>query len=531
MTRTPEDYPNPTLAADQNLIDDLLALDQLWNPPPSPYTNDPVRWVHERAKQETWSKQREILQSVQDNRYTAVKSCHGPGKSFTSAQAVAWWLDVKPDAFAITSAPTSHQVRTVLWREIRRTKKRTHMPGQISQGQVPEWKIADEIVGFGRKPADYLDPNEAAAAFQGIHATHLLVVLDEGSGIPEWLANACETLITNETSRLLIIGNPDNPISYFAKAFKPGSGFNQITIRASDTPAFTGEHVSEELASRLTSKIWVHERKRRWGEGSPMYMSKVEAEFPTITDDTVFTPGMISQCITNDRSRHAIRGLLGHLGFDVARLGADESVVYSNRSGYIRQIARWAKTDTMETVGRYRRLVDNEPGQSPPTVVDATGLGAGVYDRLRELGYQVAPFNGGEQAHNPLKYRNRRAEAYWHARQMMEEGLIDLEELDEDLQAELMEVHFQTDSGGRIQIEKKEDIAQRLKRSPDRADAFVMSLQDTASLQDAEAINRQARTRVRSRSDDRLDDLTHPPKVRNPDEPSDLVNDLMEVDF
>lgn len=520
--------PTPDLSADQNLIDDLEALDRIWNPPLSPYTDDPVKWIHEVPKEETWSKQDEILRSIQSNRYTAVKSCHGPGKSFTASRAVAWWLDVKPDAFAITSAPTSHQVRTVLWREVRRAKKLAQMPGQISQGQVPEWKIAEEIVAFGRKPADYLDPNEAAAAFQGIHATHLLVVLDEGSGIPEWLANACETLITNETSRLLIIGNPDNPTSYFAKAFKPGSGFNQITIKASDTPAFTGERVSTELAAKLTSKIWVQERVKRWGTGSPLYLSKVEAEFPTITDDTVFTPGMISDAVTNDRSRHAIGGLLGNLGFDVARLGADESVVYSNRSGYIRQIARWSKADTMDTVGRYRRLVKNEPGQSPPTNVDATGLGAGVYDRLRELGYNVAPFNGGEQAHNPMKYKNRRAEAYWHARTMMEEGLIDIDELDEDLQAELLEVHFKTDSGGRTQIEPKEDIAQRLGRSPDRADAFIMSLQDSAGLKDAEEINNRARARARGK-DSRLDVKLDTP--RKSDEPKDLVGDLMDMDF
>jgi hypothetical protein len=513
------------LQTDRNLLQDLNQLDLLWNPKPSPYENDPLAWVRQVAKVETWSKQNEIYTAVRDHRYTAVKSCHGPGKSFTAAHVVAWWLSTKTDPFVVTSAPTSHQVRTILWREIRRVKKAADLPGKITQGQVPEWRIADELVAFGRKPADYLDPVTASAAFQGIHATHLLVVLDEGSGIPEWLAQATETLITNEESRMLIIGNPDNPLSYFAKAFRPGSGFHTITITAFDTPAFTGELVSEDIARKLTSKTWVHERKQRWGENSPVYKSKVLAEFPDITDDTVFTPAMIATAVTNDRSRHAINAK-ERLGLDVARLGTDETVLYSNKNGYIRAIARWAKTDTMETVGRFRRLY-SEPNDAPVTVVDVNGLGAGVFDRLKELGYQCIPFNGGERAYNPLKYRNRRAESYWEAREMMEEGLIDLEELDEDLQAELYEVHFKPNSTGQIQIESKEDITQRLGRSPDRADAFVMSLQQVAVL-----TPKTTRIAQKTQNTPEITSDHHRDRpIVAPDEPQDLVGDLMDVEF
>jgi hypothetical protein len=524
MLKTNQILSPTSLHTDQNLLNDLQNLDLIWNPAPNPYENAPVQWVHHEADSETWSKQDEIYNSVRDHRYTAVRSCHGPGKSYTAANIVSWWLSTRKDPFAITSAPTSHQVRTILWREIRRAKKHAELPGKISQGQVPEWKMGDEIVAFGRKPADYLDPMEAAAAFQGIHALNLLVVLDEGSGIPDWLADACENLITNENSRLLIIGNPDNPMSYFAKAFRPGSGFNKIKISAFDTPAYTGEKVSDELSQKLTSKVWVEERKKRWGLTSPLYKSKVLAEFPDITDDTVFTPKMITDAITNDRSKAATT-TKGRYGFDVARMGADESVVYQNRNGYIRQVARWSKADTMESVGHFRRLckATTTPQNALPAVVDVNGLGAGVFDRLRELGYPVIPFNGGEKAYQPLKYKNRRAESYWEARTMFEEGLIDIEELDEDLQAELLEVHFKTTSTGQTQIEAKEDIAQRLGRSPDRADAFVMSLQMQASM-----ANTQSTTTNQGKRKPRPTDSYDEP---NPSEPDDLVSDLIDMDF
>src|SRR3954465_14852588 len=119
--------------ADDNLVNDLEQINAIWNPPPSPYVADPVGWTHTVLQAETWSKQREILNAVRDNRYVAVKSCQGPGKSFTGSVVVGWWMDTQPDPFVVTSAPTSHQVRTILWREIRRRQKEAGIGGRISQ--------------------------------------------------------------------------------------------------------------------------------------------------------------------------------------------------------------------------------------------------------------------------------------------------------------------------------------------------------------------------------------------------------------
>src|SRR5690606_787786 len=72
------------------------------------YRDDPVAWVSERLDESMWSKQAEIFRSVADNRRTAVKSCHGVGKSHLASRAVAWWLDVHGpgEAFVVTTAPT-----------------------------------------------------------------------------------------------------------------------------------------------------------------------------------------------------------------------------------------------------------------------------------------------------------------------------------------------------------------------------------------------------------------------------------------
>ena len=65
----------------------------LW-PKPAPYLDDPVGWMTDVLGDHVWTKQREIAESVRDNRYTAVKACHGPGKSFIAARIGCWWINV-----------------------------------------------------------------------------------------------------------------------------------------------------------------------------------------------------------------------------------------------------------------------------------------------------------------------------------------------------------------------------------------------------------------------------------------------------
>lgn len=462
------------------LTRDIGVIEDKVDPPPHPYVNKPVEWIKEKLGEFVWSKQQLICESVRDNRFTAVKSCHQIGKSFIASRIAAWWYDTHPDAYVVTTAPSSHQVKTILWKEIRRAHKKGGLAGKITEGQVPEWKVDGEVVGFGRKPADYTNQEDAATQFQGIHAENLLVIIDEGSGIPTWLITAIETLIGNASARVLIIGNPDNPTSEFAKMFKPGSDYHKITVRYDETPAFTDEVVPEYLYDMLISPIWVDERRRKWGERSPLWFAKVLAEFPIISDNTVFSPHIIAIGIATERTRNALHTTSNTVGWDVARFGSDENTLYMNKNGYVRLVDSWSRSDTMESVGHVRRHWGTVQ-QAPNLVVDVGGVGGGPVDRLRELGYPVTPFDGGSRAYDPDRYYNRRAEAYWEAREAMESGLVDLEELDEDLQAELLEVQFSVTSTNKIKLEEKEKVKDRIGRSPNRADAFVMCLQRSAN--------------------------------------------------
>ena len=438
---------------------------------PKPKKTIPA-WISSKLGEHTWSKQREVCKSVEQERYTAVPSCHGSGKSFIASRIAAAWLDLHPpgEAFVVTSAPSDKQVKAILWREMGRAHRKGKLEGRINLDA--EWFMGPELVAYGRKPQDLTDPNEAMQAFQGIHAKYVLVVLDEAGGIPEWLWTAAESLVTNEHSRVLAIGNPDDPSSHFEEVCRPGSGYNVVQISAFDMPWYTGEQVPEALNDLLTGEIWVNERKKRWGEESPFYISKVLGRFPEIGDDTLITPAMV-RAAQEYESPNSLE--LGTMGADVARLGADRTVVYHNRGGCVRKIFESHKKTTDKTTGSFYLLIRKFFNRVPMNV-DAVGLGAGVYDNLVEKGCNVYPFNAGERALLPTRFKNRRAEAYWQAHEAFEEGWIDLDPDDDDLAAQLCSIKYWHDSGGKVQLETKEEMAKRGLPSPDHADGMVMSL-------------------------------------------------------
>jgi hypothetical protein len=136
-----------------------------------------------------------------------------------------------------------------------------------------KWYIGNELVAYGRKPADY-DP----AAFQGIHARYVLVIIDEAGGVPKSIFEAVDALATNVGARIVAVGNHDDPASHFAAICKPGSGWHVETISAFDTPTYTGEKVPEDLLPLLVSPEWVEERKLRWGITSPIYPGRHRSE-------------------------------------------------------------------------------------------------------------------------------------------------------------------------------------------------------------------------------------------------------------
>lgn len=163
------------------------------------------------------------------------------------------------------------------------------------------------------------------------------------------------------------------------------------------------------------------------------------------------------------------------MGVDVARYGDDKTVIAirRGRDAYNEPWLTYSKLDTMETAARVAFEYDRIKPHA--LFVDETGVGAGVVDRLRQLGYPVRAVNFGSKPDNltEAKVANKRAEMWARMREWLR-GEVGIPN-DDQLEAELTAVEYKHDANNAILLEKKEDMKKRGLPSPDMADALALT--------------------------------------------------------
>lgn len=515
-------------------------LGQLEENPWSQYANDPIGFIERGLGETLWSKQREILESVRDNKRTAVPACHAPGKSHLSARIVAWWVmtHARGTAQVVTTATSFRQVRNILWSHIRRLHATHNLDGECL---MVEWKQQTDTVAFGFAPAQY---NETA--LQGIHAPNLLIVVDEAGGISDTIGTALEALMTGGNTRLLLLGNPptDNENSWFERACRSDL-YNTIKIGALDTPNFTGEQTglcttcprsvpTHPVSTHLVDQQWVNDVIQELGENSPFVEARVHANFPKVTGNRIIPSTWIEEALnnTNPATSQTIT-----LGVDIAADGGDEFVI-ARQDGYTIRIVHTssgAENASAITVASTilnhihqaeqdaQHLADGNPhlihytnpnGQTEhpfvttdthtggggvktvtaqgglPNIVsvkiDAIGLGWGVVSLLREWGLEgrhnarIVGVNVAERAVDAGKFKNQRAEMWWNGRTLLQPDPDGFQMLrlavDRKVAGQLSAPDFMADSSGRIKVVSKEELRKRGQGSPDRAEAILLCL-------------------------------------------------------
>lgn len=439
----------------------------------------PVDWAQHRGIH-LWSRQRAVAASVNDNKRTSVRAGHAVGKSFLAATLAAWWTDTRPNGIVISTAPSAEQVHGILWEEIRALHRMLKLPGRI--GLNDRWIVGDRIAGFGRKPPDVAAGSDFdGATMQGYHRSDgVLFVIDEASGVPEWLWTAAETVTTSDNSRILAIGNADNPGSHFARVCAGRPGWANHKISVFDSPAFTGEEVPERVLAALVTRLWEEDRREDWGVDDPRYVGKVLAEFPDSHPLQVVRAADLAQCwLPVPRAPEEL--LPVELGVDVGG-GGDETVVRERRG--VKAGREWReRSENPATVARLVLHAIHETGATS-VKVDSIGIGAGVVGELRNLrargdhDARIHGINVAEKASDPAKFANLRAELWWTIGRIgSERREWDLSEMEnaDVTHGQLLGPRYSYDVKGRIVIEKKADVIAREGRSPDNADALLLS--------------------------------------------------------
>lgn len=241
------------------------------------------------------------------------------------------------------------------------------------------------------------------------------------------------------------------------------------------------------------------------------YPATAEEAFQASAEGAFIRPEYVSAA---RRNAAAVESGALVLGVDPAREGKDGTGVI-DRKGRVagtRICERWRDGDLMATAGRLSRLIDQlKPAK---VFIDVGGLGAGLYDRLRELGYEQAEavnFGSAAYGFGPTgdeKYANRRAEMWDLMRQWFEQvagvRVKDSDELQADLCAPVWgKGATRFDSEGALILESKEHIRERGLPSPDLGDALALTFARPVAQREGEEEERdkyRAKKRTRRRS-------------------------------
>jgi len=453
-----------------------------------------VRWIHDMLRRTLWAMQAHIAEAVLQYPRVAVRSCHGIGKTALAASLALWFLFSHNPSIVITTAPTFRQVEKLIWRELRMQYKGVPTPGLGGNLLKTELNLDENWYAMGLN-------SDEPEQIQGFHSLNVFVIVDEASGVSEKMIEAINGLMaTGQFVRILYIGNPTRPAGEFYEAFHRFSGlYHTIHVSAFDTPNLApvkdefdaAQTKAEKLAilraaplivPYLTNPSWVADMMERYGEDSQVWQVRVEGDFPSEAPDQLVPLHLIEaaenrwdKLADTDRwwyEKNEAR-LPVELGCDIARYG-DSETVFCPRSGDIEApLEIRMKQDTMETSGQV--ITQGRRLKAQVIRIDADGLGAGVFDRLKELQIPgIQEFHGGHKANDPEMFYNRRSECYWALRQRYEDGAIAVQR-DPVKSAQLSTIKYKTTSRGQTAIETKEEMRARGVASPDRADAEMMA--------------------------------------------------------
>lgn len=398
---------------------------------------------------------------VQEAIQIAVASGHGIGKSALVSFIILWAVSTFEDTKGVVTANTENQLKTKTWAELAKwfrlciTRDWFELTATALFSKDPDhektWRI--DMVPWSERNTE---------AFAGLHnkGKRILLVFDEASAIPDLIWEVSEGALTDEGTEIIwcCFGNPTKNTGRFRDCFR----------------RFRHRWVTRQIDSRtvkMTNKAQLQKWVDDYGEDSDFVRVRVRGVFPETAANALLGP----EDYERSTRRHYNPQQYGYaakiLGVDVARQGSDRTVIFP-RQGLVAFKPKVLRIpDTMLVADQVAKAADKWGADA--IFVDGTGgYGAGVIDRLRQLGYVVHEVQFSGRATDP-RYFNKRSEmAFEMAKWIKDQGgaLPDIQ----DLEVELCALTYRY-QGDKFRLSEKEEIREEIGESPDLADALGLT--------------------------------------------------------
>lgn len=419
----------------------------------------------------------------------SIMSGMGTGKDFEAALIVWHFMYCFSYPKILATANTGKQLSEVFWSELAKVRGMARKsdpkdPDSLNDLQA-NFEMQSEIM-FAKLPnkeergkrwfCSAVTINTKATAEQqgealaGRHEDHMLFVIDEASGIPEPVFKPIEKTLTGKLNLVFMIFNPTQNTGFAIRSHNEQRD-KWVTLH---WDARESENVTRSSIKNL----------EMYGKDSPDYRIGVLG-LPPLADSNALIPyAWIQQAIGREFDNE------GDPVMSAADVGGggDKSVFCYRQGGVVAGFESNNSKDTMAVSDWVAEHMDTK--EAVVGFVDIIGLGRGVYDRLRQLRYNVRPADSRNTSDEPDRFYNKRAEVYWRLREQFENGTISLPQPGDErdsgdpvvrLIRELGAIKFET-QGAKIKIGDKKEIRKTIGFSPDHADALMMTYYRPDSL-------------------------------------------------
>lgn len=399
----------------------------------------------------------------------SIMSGRGTGKDAFASMAVIWFLCCFPSPLVPCTAPTGHQLRDILWREINKWRMGLdHNDPPLVKDWIT-WQ-SDKIYLTVQKGRDWYavartsnaqsTKEEQEETLQGFHEDYMMMVIDEASGVPDPVYKPLESSLTGKCNFIVNIFNPTRRDGFAADS------------QTKNRDRWVCLHWSTEDSDLPNAQFYVEDMAKNYGTDSNFYRVNVKGLFPVSSSDTLIPYEWVIDAINRDLVPLPEDPEVA--GVDVGA-GGDPSVYLEMRGPVVAPIKQNDTSDSEVLTGwLMSRIFEQEPRA---VMVDVIGVGWAIEGNLRSRistpGLNIIGVNVAELPAQDERFFRLRDELAWKVRERFEHRSISIPN-DPQLIAEATSIKF-TEPNGKIKIESKKEMKKRGIVSPNRFDALCLA--------------------------------------------------------
>jgi hypothetical protein len=377
-----------------------------------------------------WSRQKEIARSVVRYRITVPYTGNAIGKDYAVGGIVPWWLATRPDSMVIVTGPSQTLLGSVTWKEIRRAIERSPILSRLGIEVSSGIKSSPQLVRIkdGWHALGYSTTSVERAS--GQHCRHLLVIVEEASGVEDSIWDALDSL---KYSRLLAIGNPLRADGRFIRLIRqaekdradgvpPHLAVHAIHVPSTESP----DADKEESKYGLADATFLADMARRYGVDSLWYRCHILAQIPAASADVLLPEAWLDWCAAQGRPElppgHPVEKTR-RIGCDLGEgVGRDSSAVLVRDDLGILEVKHGSAMGLPEAAATIAQLARSWKVPPERITYDRVGIGRDFPHHLARHGLTRCVGYAGEASPQSTDFPNLRSEAAWKLRQRLEPG-------------------------------------------------------------------------------------------------------------